>query len=131
LVRRPDSTPPGDASPPTGGIAVVGPCGSGKTTLVSGLARHGIPARQIAQEHSIVRDLWKRRAPLLLIYLDGSFETCTRRKRFDWPLADYEEQLQRLEHARRGCDIYVDTDGLTPEAVLDEVLGSIGRDRSG
>jgi deoxyadenosine/deoxycytidine kinase len=127
-VRRPDSTPTGDASRPSGGIVVVGPCGSGKTTLVVGLTGHGIAARQVAQEHSIVRDLWRLRAPSLLVYLDASYETCSLRKRFDWPRADYEEQGRRLEYARRECDIYVDTDGRSPQAVLDEVLRLMGKD---
>ena len=33
-------------------IAIVGPCGAGKSTLAEVLIGHGYPARQIAQEHS-------------------------------------------------------------------------------
>jgi predicted metal-dependent hydrolase len=121
-----DSTPRGGSSRRTGGIGVVGPCGSGKTTLIAGLQQHGIAARQIAQEHSIVQDMWRRLgAPDLLVFLDGSFETCTVRKHFDWPLADYQEQRRRLEHARRECNIYLATDGLTPQEVLEEVLRAL------
>jgi ribose 1,5-bisphosphokinase PhnN len=36
-------------------ISVVGPCGAGKTTLVSGLRARGINSRQTSQEHSYVR----------------------------------------------------------------------------
>jgi hypothetical protein len=106
---------------------VVGPCGSGKSTLIVGLQRHGIGARQIAQEHSIVQDMWRRlAAPEVLVFLDASFGTCSQRKRFDWPVEDYQEQRRRLEHARRECDIYIKTDELAPQAVLDEVLKALG-----
>jgi predicted metal-dependent hydrolase len=90
------------------------------------LQQHGIAARQIAQEHSIVQDMWRRiGAPDLLVFLDGAYETCTTRKRFDWPVTDYQEQRRRLEHARRECDIYLVTDGLTPQAVLEQVLRAL------
>jgi len=101
---------------------VVGPCGSGKTTLITALRAGGRVARQIAQEHSHVRDMWRRlAAPTVLVFLDASYATCTDRKRFDWPIEDYLEQQRRLEHARQECDIYVVTDDLTPPAVLKEV----------
>ena len=73
-----------------------------------------------------MQDMWRRLgAPDLLVFLDSSFETCTVRKRFDWPLGDYQEQRRRLEHARRECDIYLVTDGLTPQEVLEEVLRAL------
>jgi deoxyadenosine/deoxycytidine kinase len=122
-----DSTPPADRRR-RGGIGIVGPCGSGKTTLITGLQAHGLVARQIAQEHSHVRDMWRRlAAPSVLIFLDASYETCTERKHFDWPIEDYQEQQRRLEHARREADVYVMTDGLTPQAVAEHVLMAIGR----
>ena len=54
-------------------IVIVGPCASGKTTLVRGLWARGYSgARVVAQEHSGVIDLWKRRGqPDVLIYLDA------------------------------------------------------------
>jgi shikimate kinase len=119
-------TRPFQAARPAGGIAVVGPCAAGKTTLARGLQEHGWPARQIAQEHSYVADMWKRLSrPNLLVFLDASFETCTARKRLNWTRGEYEEQLRRLAHARLNCDIYVDSDTLPPEAVLAEVLRQI------
>ena len=122
----PDSTPPPDRRR-RGGIGIVGPCGSGKTTLSTALQAHGLAARQIAQEHSHVRDMWRRlAAPTVLIFLDASYETCTERKHFDWPIEDYQEQQRRLEHARRECDLNVQTDDLTPQAVVEEVLRSLG-----
>jgi shikimate kinase len=108
-------------------VAVVGPCGAGKTTLVHGLGARGIAARQIAQEHSFVPDLWRFAAPRALIYLDASFTTCTRRKRFDWKPEEYGEQLRRLTDARRHCSLYVATDDMSPEAVLEAVLSELAR----
>ena len=124
-----DSTP---RSPRVGGIGVVGPCGSGKTTLVTALRQRGLAARQIAQEHSHVQDMWRRlAAPSILVFLDASFSTCTERKRFDWPVEDYLEQRRRLEHACHACDLYLMTDDLSPHAVLGEVLHALGEGHSG
>ncbi len=104
-------------------IAIVGPCGSGKTVLVNGLKQHDYHARQIAQEHSFVRDMWQvLTKPDILIYLDASYETCTERKALNWKQHEYTEQLRRLAHAREHCDIYVSTDDLSPEQVLKEIL---------
>jgi guanylate kinase len=127
LVTIPDSTPPGNPRHRAGGIGVVGPCGSGKTTLITALRNRGLGARQIAQEHSHVQDMWRRLgAPAVLVFLDASFATCTERKRFDWPVEDYQEQQRRLEHARRECDVFVMTDSLAPQTVLEEVLRALG-----
>jgi deoxyadenosine/deoxycytidine kinase len=124
-----DFTPRAAPPRPKGGIAVVGPCAAGKTTLVLGLRRHGYFARQIVQEHSYVPDMWRRLArPDVLIYLDASYPTCTRRKQLDWLPHEHEEQLRRLAHARQNCDVYVATDEQSPEDVLHAVLQAIGAD---
>ena len=61
-------------------IAVVGPCGAGKSTLVRELTRRGFHAREVAQEHSFVPAMWQRfTQPDLLIYLDVSREEAQRR----------------------------------------------------
>jgi thymidylate kinase len=107
-------------------IAVVGPCGAGKTTLVKKLHEHKIAARQIAQEHSYVPAMWEILAnPDILIYLDASFHVCTQRKRFKWHPNDHSEQIRRLAHAREHCNIYVDTSELTPTEVLARVLAEL------
>jgi cytidylate kinase len=102
---------------------VVGVCASGKTTLIEGLAARGYIVRHIAQEHSYVKDMWKRITnPDLLIFLDANFETtCTRRK-MDWTEKDYSEQQHRLSHARANADFYLDTSQLRTEDVLEKVL---------
>lgn len=104
-------------------IAIVGPCAAGKSTLAKSLQSSGYAARQIAQEHSYVPSMWQRLTdPDLLIYLDASFEVCTRRKSLNWLRAEYEEQKKRLQHARAHCQVYIDTDTLTPHEVYECAL---------
>ena len=109
-----------------GVIAIVGPCAAGKTTLARGLSARGYRAKQVVQEHSYVPDMWKIMTdPDVLIYLDASFDTCQRRKPLSWQQADYEAQLDRLKHAREHCDLYLDTDDLTTEEVLERAMATI------
>ena len=125
-MTPPDSTPRRISTRPSGGIAVVGPCAAGKTTLVLRLRTLGFAARQIAQEHSYVADMWRRLAkPEVLIFLDASYPTCSRRKQLDWLPQEYDEQQRRLAHARANCDIYVFTDDNSAEAVLQIVLQAL------
>lgn len=104
-------------------IGVVGPCGSGKSTLIAGLNKHGYACRHIAQEHSYVPAMWQKIAkPDILIYLNASFPVSTRRRRLNWEKKDHDEQLRRLDHARRHAHLFIDTDDLTPDQVLQQVL---------
>src|SRR5919109_4812098 len=104
-------------------IGVVGPCGSGKSTLITGLERQGYACRHIAQEHSYVQAMWQRiTKPDILIFLDASFPVSTARRRLNWQKADHEEQYRRLAHAREHANVVIDTDSLTPEQVLERVL---------
>ncbi|MCJ7716821.1 MAG: hypothetical protein MUO54_09920 [Anaerolineales bacterium] len=104
-------------------IGVVGPCASGKSTLVADLNSRNIQARHIAQEHSNVRDMWKQISnPDLLIYLDVSFEVSLARTGTTWTRSIFQNQVARLEHAREHADIYIQTDDLTPEQVLNQIL---------
>ena len=107
-------------------IGVVGACGSGKTTLKKGLQKHGIDIRQIAQEHSYVPDMWQRLSnPDVLIFLEVSYPITMKRKPFYWQDADYQEQIHRLRHAYENADLHVDTDHLSPDEVLENVLAFI------
>jgi len=107
-------------------ISVVGVCGSGKSTLVDALLRLGYDARQINQEHSYVRDLWRRRgSPDVLVYLAASDDTVSNRLGRSLYPHVLERQRQRLACARRNCDIYVDTDGKSPDEVLTVVLAEL------
>jgi deoxyadenosine/deoxycytidine kinase len=111
--------PPGNKSL----IGIVGPCGSGKSTLFDGLEKHGYTCRHIAQEHSYVQDMWQLiTKPDLLVYLSASFPVSTARARLDWQEKDYDEELRRLAHAREHANLLIETDDLTPEQVLKKAL---------
>jgi len=89
-------------------IGVVGVCASGKSTLIEGLTGHGYRARHIAQEHSYVKDMWKRTTnPDILIFLDVTFEESLKR---------------RLSHAREHAHLNLDTTPLSIGEVLERVL---------
>ena len=107
-------------------IGVLGPCASGKSTLVNALKSKNYIARHIAQEHSYVRDMWKQLSnPDFLIYLDVSFEISIRRTGTSWKREIFRKQVARLEHAREYADLYIQTDELNPQQVLDIVLDSL------
>jgi deoxyadenosine/deoxycytidine kinase len=104
-------------------VGVVGPCGSGKSTLIVGLQRHGYRCRHIAQEHSYVQAMWQIISkPDILIYLGASFPVSTKRRKLNWQQKDYDEQIRRLTHAREHAQLLVNTDDLTPEQVLQTAL---------
>jgi cytidylate kinase len=104
-------------------VGIVGPCGSGKSTLKAGLEQYGYACRHIAQEHSYVPSMWQKIVnPDVLIYLAASFPVSTARRRLNWLKTDHDEQLRRLEHARQHASLLIDTDDLTSEQVLQRVL---------
>lgn len=104
-------------------IGVVGPCGSGKSTLIAGLEARGYSCRHIAQEHSYVPSMWQVISkPDLLIFLHASFPVSTARRKLNWQEKDYNEQSRRLSHAREHAHIMIDTDDLTPNQVLQKAL---------
>jgi deoxyadenosine/deoxycytidine kinase len=103
-------------------IGVVGPCASGKSTLINGLSLENIRFRHIAQEHSYVAAMWQRLTnPDLLIFLDASYEVTCRRRRLNWTVEEYLEQHRRLAHARVHTDCYILTDDLSPLDVQNRV----------
>lgn len=100
-------------------IAVVGPCASGKSTLVTKLRELNLPTRMPAQEHSYVPDMWDRIVhPEILIYLDADDETL-RRRRAGLTEEYLARERERLQHAREHADLVIDTSDLTPGEVLD------------
>ena len=104
-------------------IGVVGPCGSGKSTLIAGLDARGYSCRHIAQEHSYVPAMWQIiTKPDLLIFLHASFPVSTTRRKLNWQEKDYNEQSRRLSHAREHAHIIIDTDDLTPDQVLQQAI---------
>lgn len=105
-------------------IAVVGVCASGKSTLVRGLQARGWNARHVVQEHSYVPDMWQRvTRPDLLICLDASLEII-RQRRCDpeMPAWLIGSERHRLRHAFERCDLYILTDTLSQDQVLERVL---------
>lgn len=103
-------------------IAIVGVCAAGKTTLAKGLQGRGYGAFSVPQEHSVVRALWERKEPDLLVMLDARWET-TKRRRPDimYGPERLEAQRERLRIARERCDLYLPTDDLS----IDEVCTAV------
>jgi len=109
-------------------VGVVGVCASGKSTLIASLLEKGIKARHIAQEHSYVKDMWKRITnPDILIFLDASYSVTLKRRQFDWTESEWAEQQRRLSHAREHANLALNTDNLTAEEVLKVVISYIRR----
>lgn len=103
-------------------VGIVGPCASGKTTLVDGLTAAGYSARHIAQEHSYVKDMWRRVTdPSLLIYLHASYSTTLKRRRLNWSKNEYQVQLDRLKDARKHADLVIETDDKTIQDIYNLV----------
>ena len=104
-------------------IGIVGPCSAGKSTLIAGLKQYDYQVKHIAQEHSYVPDMWQRLTnPDILIYLDVSFPMSMQRRKLNWTIEDYIEQVNRLQHARRHANFYLHTDSCSIQKVLQEVL---------
>jgi guanylate kinase len=113
-------------------IGIVGPCGSGKSTLTEELNSLGYTTRHIAQEHSYVKDMWKRITnPELLVFLDVSYGVSQQRRPMNWTETDYSEQQRRLSHAREHADLTLETDNLNIEEVLERVLAFINANNPG
>jgi ABC-type cobalamin/Fe3+-siderophores transport system ATPase subunit len=107
-------------------IGIVGPCSAGKSTLIRHLQSKGYVCRHIAQEHSYVPQMWQKIVnPLVLIYLDVSYEVSIMRRPLNLSPAEFEEQKKRLKHAYQNADIYLFTDPLSPEEVFAGVLASL------
>lgn len=109
-------------------IGVVGVCASGKSTLRQRLSTAGYEVRLIAQEHSYVPTMWQKITnPDILIYLHASYPVTLIRRRSNWLLQDWEEQIRRLSHAIEHADLTIDTDDLDPNQVYKRVLDFIQR----
>lgn len=107
-------------------LGVVGPCSAGKSTLVDQLRSLGFQVKHIAQEHSYVEDMWAQIAqPDFLIYLDVSYEVSCERNRVNWSRKIFQNQVERLSHARKNADLYINTDDKTPTDVLNIVVSNL------
>jgi deoxyadenosine/deoxycytidine kinase len=104
-------------------IGIVGPCGSGKSTVSNALKQLQINAKHICQEHSYVPTMWQRMTgPDLLIFLDASYQETIRRRQLNWTIEEYQEQHYRLRHAREHANLYLYTDGASPQETIREIL---------
>jgi ABC-type cobalamin/Fe3+-siderophores transport system ATPase subunit len=109
--------------PKTWIVGIVGPCASGKSTLIAGLSAEHIQFRHIAQEHSYVPSMWQRLTkPDVLIFLDASYPMTCHRRKLNWTPDEYAEQHRRLAHAREHADCYILTDELSPAEVQTTVM---------
>ncbi|MCL5983025.1 MAG: hypothetical protein M1571_11065 [Firmicutes bacterium] len=106
-------------------IGVVGNCVAGKTTLVNSLKRCGFNAVNIAQEHSSVQRLWRRRNPTFLVCLSCTLETAKKRRSIYWGQERLDNQWQRLADARQHCDLFLATDDLSIADVLETVVQAV------
>lgn len=111
-------------------IGLVGPCSAGKTTLSNNLSQLGYNAKHIAQEHSYVKDMWKLISnPDILIYLDVSYEQSMQRRPLNMSAQDFDEQIQRLNHARQHADYYLDTSTISAQEVFDRVTAYLRKSK--
>lgn len=108
-------------------VVVVGPCASGKTTLVERLRDAGIDAQVSGQEHSAIRDLWRRLDPDVLIALDVDLAALRNRRTPTWPAALHAVQRARLAGAFAAANARIDTSHITPDEVLAAALAAIER----
>lgn len=105
-------------------IAFVGPCGSGKSTVVHQLRAKGIDARMPAQEHSGIASMWQRLLnPDMLFVLDAPNDVLReRRPGIDLNDEYLAEQRRRMAHAYAHAHTTFDTGRLTPEEIVAAVL---------
>ena len=103
-------------------VVVIGPCASGKSTLAEGLRVRGVVALSVAQEHTVVAELYRHARPDVLVYLDVSYGEAARRRVISWGPERLEAQRRAMAPARAAADLVIHTDGLTPADVLGRVL---------
>jgi hypothetical protein len=127
----PAQTDDGSATCDPRHVVVVGPCASGKSTLVRSLRRLGIDAVACGQEHSEIPSLWRHTDPDLVIALDVDLRTIRRRRGDDWPEFLLEAQRRRLADAVAHASVVVDTSDLDPDELVRRVVGALDVGSSG
>lgn len=86
----------------------------------------GIDAYSVAQEHSIVHDLWWHQEPDILVMLDVSLDEIRRRKSNPaWPKWIFDVQSERLNHARQNAWLTLDTDTMSANEIADSIRQAI------
>lgn len=112
-------------------IAVVGVCASGKSTLVRNLKEAGFNAYNVVQEHSCIKRFWNRWNPDLLVMIDASLGAIKERRDVTWNENRLKVQHERLRNAKENADLYILTDSLSKEEVLQIVINFIRRNYDG
>lgn len=103
-------------------VVVVGPCASGKSTLVTTLRARGYDASVSAQEHSAVPRLWQRSHPDVLIALLVTIEAIRERRDASWPGWLHDVQEERLSDAQDAADLVIDTSNLDAGEVAERAI---------
>jgi adenylate kinase family enzyme len=103
-------------------VVVVGPCASGKSTLVRNLHKKGINAFVAGQEHSAIRNLWAKRDPDIIVALDVDLETLRKRRGETWPSNLYRVQHERLSDAFAAATTIIDTSRVSEEEAAAQVV---------
>lgn len=109
-------------------IVVVGPCASGKSTLANQLRELGHDVRVSGQEHSSIRNLWRKIDHDVLVALEIDLDTVRARRSPSWPEDVYQRQQDRLRDAYAAADIVIDTATASPDEAVRLVLEVIGGD---
>ena len=105
-----------------GRIVVVGPCASGKSTLVRALRERGYDAHASGQEHSEIAALWRRLDPDVLVALEVDIEAVRQRRGSWWPQWLHDLQVRRLRAAAAAADLTIDTSRRDARSMIDDVL---------
>ena len=103
-------------------VVVVGPCASGKSTLVAALRARGYDASVSAQEHSAVPRLWQRSDPDVLIALLVDIEAVRKRRDASWPGWLHDVQEERLADAQDAADLVINTSHLEAGEVEERAI---------
>jgi GTPase SAR1 family protein len=117
----------GSLHPHPGRIVVVGPCASGKSTLVNALRARGYDAHVCGQEHSEIPTLWRHAHPDVVVSLAVDIAAVRRRRGESWPQWLHERQVARLADAAAAADIAVDTSEIDPETLVGTVVAYLKR----
>lgn len=108
-------------------VVVAGVCVSGKTTLFKSLCGLGIDAYNVAQEHSVIKKLWNHKNPDILVVLDVQMKTIHQRRVVPWGEDRLTVQRKRLCDAYEHADLYIQTDELSKDEIVQHVLEYIRR----
>lgn len=103
-------------------VVVVGPCASGKSTLVEVLRANGYDAAVSAQEHSAIPRLWQHTHPDVLIALSATLAAVRERREATWPGWLHDVQEERLANAHDAADLVIDTSQLDASEVAARAL---------